>query len=74
MYEDKMCLSMNVSYKKRWKRLIDKDMMKTVCPEFSGFNQTKQIIALEYLNPIIDLLLRTNNNIIFQNSNGNDIS
>ena len=53
---------------------IDKDMMKTVCPEFSGFNQTKQIIALEYLNPIIDLLLRTNNNIIFQNSNGNDIS
>lgn len=43
---------------------IDKDMMKAVCPEFSGFNQTKQIIALEYLNPIIDLLLRTNNIII----------
>lgn len=28
MYEDKMCLSMNVSYKKIWKLLIDKDMMK----------------------------------------------
>ena len=31
---------------------IDKDMMKAVCPDFSGFNQTKQIIALEYLNPM----------------------
>ena len=52
---------------------IDKDMLQSVYSEFSGFNQTKQIIALEYLYPIIDLLGRTNNISIFQNITGNDI-
>ena len=35
---------------------IDKNMFRKACPEFIGFNQTKQIIPLRYWDPIFSLL------------------
>lgn len=35
---------------------IDKNTFRKACPEFIGFNQTKQIISLRYWDPIFSLL------------------
>lgn len=35
---------------------IDKNMFRKACPEFIGFNQTKQIISLRYWDAILSLL------------------
>lgn len=63
MYEDKMCLSMNVSYKKLWKLLIDKDMMKKDLQKGAGISWatlTKmskgEIVSTEVLMKICKVL------------------
>ena len=38
MNENKRCLTMNVSYKKLWKLLIDKDMMKKDLQKKAGIS------------------------------------
>lgn len=39
---------------------IDKDMLKSVYPDFNSFSQSKQIIPMEYLDDILYLLQTTN--------------
>lgn len=48
---------------------LDKNMMKTAYPSFNSFSQSKQIIPLEYLDNILNLLQRTNNLLLDEDSN-----
>lgn len=41
-------------------RPINREMLKTVYPNFNSFNQSKQIIPLEYLDDILELLENIN--------------